>query len=55
MSINRIAKLEETLWDYIDALDRQLEAIDADRSQAEEDATLDVEMHEKRLRELLKR
>ncbi len=45
--------LLELLGDYLDARERQKEAILADRNQLEEDATLDVEMYEKRLHAFL--
>ncbi len=47
-------RLRDPLRDYLDARDRQNAAIMADRNQAEEDATLDVDMYEKQLRTLIK-
>lgn len=45
--------LEDVLVLYLESLDRQREAADQDRSQCEEDATLDLERYENRLREIL--
>ena len=45
--------LEDMLVLYFEALDLQREAADHDRNQAEEDATLEVERYEARLREIL--
>lgn len=42
------------LKDYMDARDRKEAAVKANKNQAEEDAALDVEMYEKRLRALMK-
>lgn len=45
--------LEDVLVLYLEALDRQREAIMHEHSQAEEDATLDLERYEVRLREIV--
>ena len=45
--------LEDVLVLYLEALDRQREAASNDRNQDEEDATLDLELHEARLREIM--
>lgn len=47
------AVLRTALHDYLGAVDRRHSAIMADRNQAEEDATLEVEMYEKQLRALM--
>ena len=45
--------LEDVVVLYLEALDRKREAIRHEHSQAEEDATLALERHEIRLREMI--